>query len=489
MSDTINTKMTALANAIRDKSGRTDKLTLDEMTTAVQGIEVGIDTSDATAVAADIMEGQTAYANGSKLTGTFTLDNESSAQDTLITNIKTALAGKASVVPVLQNKTVTPSTSQQVVSADSGYDGLKRVTVEGDADLISANILSGKNIFGVTGSAANTSDATAVAADILKNKTAYINGKKVTGTIESQAAKTITPSTAVQTAIAKGYYASGNITVAGDNNLKAENIKSGTSIFGVEGTYEGAGGSGGSPILFGTYMFDRYVVLNSSNLTETLEVNLENQYAYVYNWDLLEDIKKIEISSDGLKIIYVDDDSGAEFPQILQDGFSLNSQNGWLNANNNPVRNDSLYSFIISFNQPITVSQTFYDLFINLMEKQTENSPYLNGYQLGYESGQSDVMVSSAIVTVVNESQTEAYIFYQDSSLQPVVIDCSSSLTFFECVEMSVIYLSDSCTISSYSEDGFLPLSQFAPLIGGGAFNHSDGKAFIVGMGGEIHLE
>lgn len=56
----------------------------------------GVDTSDATAVASDIMEGQTAYVNGEKLIGTFTIDNEINSQNTLITNIKSVLEGKAS---------------------------------------------------------------------------------------------------------------------------------------------------------------------------------------------------------------------------------------------------------------------------------------------------------------------------------------------------------------------------------------------------------
>lgn len=51
-----------------------------------------------------------------------------------------------------QNKTITPSASQQEITADSGYDALKKVTVEGDADLIASNIKNGVTIFGVTGS-------------------------------------------------------------------------------------------------------------------------------------------------------------------------------------------------------------------------------------------------------------------------------------------------------------------------------------------------
>lgn len=50
-----------------------------------------------------------------------------------------------------QNKTVTPSGSQKIITADSGYTGLGTVTVQGDADLIAGNIKSGVDIFGVTG--------------------------------------------------------------------------------------------------------------------------------------------------------------------------------------------------------------------------------------------------------------------------------------------------------------------------------------------------
>lgn len=53
--------------------------------------------------------------------------------------------------PELQVKTVTPSTSNVVVTPDSGYDGLSQVTVNGDPELVAGNIKEGVNIFGITG--------------------------------------------------------------------------------------------------------------------------------------------------------------------------------------------------------------------------------------------------------------------------------------------------------------------------------------------------
>lgn len=72
--------------------------------------------------------------------------------------------------------------------------------------------------------------------------------KSATKQLAFQAAKTITPTTTSQIAVSSGYYTGGAVTVKGDSNLVAANIKSGVSIFGVNGTYEGSSSGGNTDI-------------------------------------------------------------------------------------------------------------------------------------------------------------------------------------------------------------------------------------------------
>lgn len=53
----------------------------------------------------------------------------------------------------LQSKSVTPSSVPYTVSPDSGYNGLSGVTFGKDANLVAGNIISGKTIYGVIGTA------------------------------------------------------------------------------------------------------------------------------------------------------------------------------------------------------------------------------------------------------------------------------------------------------------------------------------------------
>ena len=165
--------------------------------------------------------------------------------------------------PVLQDKTVTPTLSQQTITADGGYDGLDTVTVEAMPTAVQA-----------------TPSITVDASGVITAKATQTAGYVAAGTKSStyslafQAAQTITPNTANQIAVSSGYYTGGDITVKGDSNLVADNIKSGVSIFGVSGTYEGSGSSSGevdysgedaiiTRTISGTYANDRVKSIGS----------------------------------------------------------------------------------------------------------------------------------------------------------------------------------------------------------------------------------
>lgn len=69
----------------------------------------------------------------------------------------------------------------------------------------------------------------------------YVPGgtKSATHQLTTQGAKTVTPGRTAQSAVASGYYTTGEVQVAGDSNLVPENIAEGVSIFGVTGTHSG----------------------------------------------------------------------------------------------------------------------------------------------------------------------------------------------------------------------------------------------------------
>ena len=109
---------------------------------------------------------------------------------------------------------------------------------------ITAHGKDGAPITGTCDWDAATGDATAAAAEILSSKTAYVKGKKVSGTMPNRGAVAGKISTkAGAYTVPQGYH-DGSGKVAIDSTEQAKliptNIREGVTVLGVEGTMSGS---------------------------------------------------------------------------------------------------------------------------------------------------------------------------------------------------------------------------------------------------------
>lgn len=244
----INSEMTALADAIRAKSGVAGKLSISGMTSAVNNIVINqgsdIDFSGVNVTADKMLSGTVAInAAGSKVTGTI-----QTVTATLSDNVVTVPAGHVASKQTLTVAEMSdPSVSANVVTIAKGYNKTqKTVTIaEAGEATVSDNVVTIPVGYIKSQRTATVAVASAPSTSgnvVTVNKGYQSAQKKITvGTAKSAA--TITPGTSDQV-IAADTYLTGKQTIKGDANLTAGNIKSGVSIFDITGTFEGSGGGG-----------------------------------------------------------------------------------------------------------------------------------------------------------------------------------------------------------------------------------------------------
>lgn len=141
----------------------------------INGAIKGIETEDATITEKDVRIGEKAYAKGEEIVGTL---DESKEFDFMARNIEYIAGGATGPIGevtfeeedliMLKGAKVLMNLPQPMLS-----DALK---------IKSENIMVGEEILDIKGNA--TSDATATSNSLIEGQTAYVNGKKITGTIK-----------------------------------------------------------------------------------------------------------------------------------------------------------------------------------------------------------------------------------------------------------------------------------------------------------------
>ena len=174
------------------------------------------DTSDATLDSGDkMLSGVTAYADGTKYTGTIATKSGSDL----------SASGDTVTVPAGYY-------ASQATKAVVGGSATAPATISGT----SASVSTGTNTLTLSKTVSVTPSVT---AGYVASGTAGNSDVSLTASVTTKGATTYTPGTSDQT-IASGTYLTGAQTISGDADLVASNIKSGVTIFGVAGSLTSA---------------------------------------------------------------------------------------------------------------------------------------------------------------------------------------------------------------------------------------------------------
>ena len=184
----------------------------------------GTDTSDATAIASVVLSGYTCYVNDQLIAGSMPVQtlNQKLGAGGSVTIPAGYYDGSSSVISTstLAEETAANAASSHILSGYTGW-------------------VNGTRLSGSMTNRGNVSRTLAANGSYTIPAGWHAGSGKVSQSLTKQGAKTVTPKTTNQTAVAANRWTTGNIVVLGSSSLVSGNIKNGVWIFGVLGNFTG----------------------------------------------------------------------------------------------------------------------------------------------------------------------------------------------------------------------------------------------------------
>ena len=171
---------------------------------------------------------------------------------------------------------VIPSGTKNITDTSLTDVSLFQYAQVSDGNLVAENIKKDVSILGITGTLEETTPVSGT-LQITSNGTFDVSDKQyaeVNVAARLSNPKTVTPSATSQTVLPdQGDDGLSQVTVSGDSNLVAGNMKKDVSIFGVTGTLESSsGGSGGSAKLLNLISRDKDFSLTADDLAGLTQI-------------------------------------------------------------------------------------------------------------------------------------------------------------------------------------------------------------------------